>query len=59
MATAIIADERLMREQLRARLTEVWPDLQILAEAKNGEKPSRRSANIGLTLHSSTSGCRE
>ena len=39
MATAIIADdERLMREQLRARLTEVWPDLQILAEAKNGEE---------------------
>jgi len=39
MATAIIADdERLMREQLRARLAEVWPDLQILAEAKNGEE---------------------
>lgn len=39
MATAIIADdERLMREQLRARLSEVWPELQILAEAKNGEE---------------------
>lgn len=39
MPTAIIADdERLMREQLHARLTEVWPDLQILAEAKNGEE---------------------
>jgi DNA-binding LytR/AlgR family response regulator len=25
-----------MREQLRARLGEVWPDLQIVAEAKNG-----------------------
>ena len=34
---AVIADdERLMREQLRARLTEVWPDLQIVAEARNG-----------------------
>ena len=34
---AVIADdERLMREQLRARLAEVWPDLQIAAEAKNG-----------------------
>ncbi len=34
---AIIADdERLMREQLRARLAEVWPELQVLAEAKNG-----------------------
>ena len=39
MPTAIIADdERLMREQLRARLTEVWPDLQVVAEAKNGEE---------------------
>jgi DNA-binding LytR/AlgR family response regulator len=39
MPTAIIADdERLMREQLRARLSEVWPDLQVLAEAKNGEE---------------------
>jgi DNA-binding LytR/AlgR family response regulator len=35
--TAILADdERLMREQLRARLTEAWPELVFLAEAKNG-----------------------
>ncbi len=27
-----------MREQLHARLTEVWPELQVLAEAKNGEE---------------------
>jgi len=34
---AVIADdERLMREQMRARLTEVWPDLDVVAEAKNG-----------------------
>ena len=34
---ALIADdERLLREQLRARLAEVWPALQIVAEAKNG-----------------------
>ena len=34
---ALIADdERLLREQLRARLAEVWPELQIIAEAKNG-----------------------
>jgi len=39
MTRAIIADdERLMREQLRARLHEVWPELQIVAEAKNGEE---------------------
>ncbi len=36
-ARAVLADdERLMRDQLRARLLEVWPELQIVAEAKNG-----------------------
>ena len=39
MTTAVLADdERLMREQLRARLAEVWPDLEIVAEAKNGQE---------------------
>ena len=34
---AVIADdERLMRDQLRARLAEAWPELQIVGEAKNG-----------------------
>jgi DNA-binding LytR/AlgR family response regulator len=34
---AVLADdERLMRDQLRARLAEAWPDLQIVAEARNG-----------------------
>jgi DNA-binding LytR/AlgR family response regulator len=38
-ARAILADdERLMREQLRARLAEVWPELEIVAEAKNGQE---------------------
>ena len=32
----IADDERLMREQLRVRLAEVWPELEIVAEAKNG-----------------------
>ena len=37
ITTAVLADdERLMREQLRARLAEVWPELHIVAEAKNG-----------------------
>ena len=36
-ARAVLADDvRLMRDQLRARLAEVWPDLNIVAEAKNG-----------------------
>ena len=34
---AVIADdERLLREQLRARLADVWPELEIVGEAKNG-----------------------
>ena len=34
---AVLADDvRLMRDQLRARLAEVWPELQIVGEAKNG-----------------------
>jgi DNA-binding LytR/AlgR family response regulator len=36
MRAVIADDERLMREQLRARLTEVWPELEIVAEARNG-----------------------
>ncbi len=39
MPTAIIADdERLMRDQLKMRLSQVWPELTILGEAKNGEE---------------------
>ena len=39
MTRALIADdERLMREQLRARLLEVWPELEIVAEARNGQE---------------------
>ena len=39
MTRAIIADdERLMREQLRSRLSEVWPELEIVGEAKNGRE---------------------
>jgi DNA-binding LytR/AlgR family response regulator len=39
MTSAVLADdERLMREQLRVRLAEVWPDLEIVAEAKNGQE---------------------
>lgn len=34
---AVLADdERLMREQLRARLAEAWPELDIVAEARHG-----------------------
>ena len=46
MTTALVADdERLLREQLRARLGEVWPELEIVAEAKNGAEA------VALTEH--------
>ncbi len=36
---AVIADdERLLRDQLRARLAEVWPALEIVGEARNGSE---------------------
>ena len=48
-----------MREQLRARLAEVWPELEIVAEAKNGEEAVElRSSSTRPTWRSSTSACR-
>ncbi|CAG0973997.1 Transcriptional regulatory protein BtsR [Burkholderiales bacterium] len=39
---ALVADdERLMRDQLRAALGRVWPEIEIVAEAKNGEEGLR------------------
>ena len=36
-ATALIADdEPLLREALRRQLADVWPELEIVAEARNG-----------------------
>ncbi len=36
---AVLADdERLMRDQLRTRLREVWPELELVAEARNGQE---------------------
>jgi YesN/AraC family two-component response regulator len=50
-------DERLMREQLRARLAEVWPELQIVAEAKNGLEAVAMVTSTGPTSSSWTSAC--
>jgi len=37
--TALIADdEPLLRERLRAHLTRLWPELQIVGEARNGRE---------------------
>ncbi len=39
MPTALIAeDEPMLRAQLRARLVEAWPELEIIAEAANGDE---------------------
>lgn len=51
MPTAIIADdERLMRDQLRLRLQQVWPELEILEEAKNGEEAIQLVEKLKLDL---------
>ncbi|MFK3738646.1 LytR/AlgR family response regulator transcription factor [Massilia sp. TN1-12] len=47
MPTAIIADdERLMRDLLRTRLSQVWPELQIVGEAKNGDEAVQLVAEL-------------
>jgi DNA-binding LytR/AlgR family response regulator len=39
LPTALIAeDEALLRAQLKARLAEAWPELEIVAEAANGDE---------------------
>lgn len=44
-ARAVIADdEPLMREQLRARLAEAWPELEIVAEVRDGVEAVERVA---------------
>src|SRR5262249_31075721 len=41
-ATALIADdEPLLREALRRQLASVWPELEIVAEARNGREAVR------------------
>jgi DNA-binding LytR/AlgR family response regulator len=49
--TAIIADdERLMREQLRRRLGDTWPELQIVGEAVNGSEAVEQVAALNPDL---------
>src|SRR6185503_19992396 len=44
---AVIADdEPLMREQLRARLGEAWPELEIVGEARNGIEAVEKTAAL-------------
>jgi DNA-binding LytR/AlgR family response regulator len=34
----VVDDERLLREQLKTRLAQVWPDLQVCGEARDGQE---------------------
>lgn len=44
---AILADdERLMRDQLRARLREAWPELELAGEARNGDEALAMIADL-------------
>jgi len=38
MRAVVADDERLLREQLKTRLAEVWPDLEICGEARDGQE---------------------
>ena len=45
--TAVIADdERLLREQLKTRLQEVWPELQVVGEARDGNEALARADEL-------------
>jgi len=45
--TAVIADdERLLREQLKARLAAVWPELAIVAEARDGNEALAKAEEL-------------
>jgi DNA-binding LytR/AlgR family response regulator len=45
VATAVLAeDEQVLREELRARLAELWPELAIAAEAADGLEAARAIA---------------
>jgi hypothetical protein len=58
-ATALIADdEPLLREALRRQLALVWPELEIVAEARNGGRRCGCSTSDIPTSVSSTYTCR-
>lgn len=45
--TAVIADdERLLREQLKARLAAAWPELEIVGEARDGNEALARADEL-------------
>jgi DNA-binding LytR/AlgR family response regulator len=46
-ATALIAeDEPMLRAQLRSRLVQAWPELEVIGEAENGEQAIALAAEL-------------
>lgn len=44
---ALVADdERLLREQLKTRLAGVWPDLEVVAEARDGQEALEKAQEL-------------
>ena len=57
-ATALIADdEPLLRERLRAHLARLWPELEVVAEARNGREAIEMFESTCRGSSSSTSTC--
>jgi DNA-binding LytR/AlgR family response regulator len=45
--TAVVADdERLLREQLKTRLAAVWPELEVIAEARDGNEALQKADEL-------------
>ncbi len=42
----VVDDERLLREQLKARLAEVWPDLEVCGEAREGQEALEKAQEL-------------
>lgn len=42
----VVDDERLLREQLKSRLADVWPDLEVVAEARDGQEALEKAQDL-------------
>lgn len=42
----VVDDERLLREQLKTRLADVWPDLEVIAEARDGQEALEKAQEL-------------
>jgi DNA-binding LytR/AlgR family response regulator len=42
----VVDDERLLREQLKARLADVWPDLEVCGEARDGQEALEKTQEL-------------